>query len=112
MINPKYYEDTPFYVEEDNFAPGKYRIKQNRKVECKLAEGVGPGFYDICQARILGLDYPNYISFCERNYDGAANQVKSAAGEYISPVIRFNNKTLAESLCLLLNKRWKELFQE
>lgn len=48
MINPKYYESEPFYVCEDDFAPGKFRIHQNHKVECKLAEGCGPGFYDIC----------------------------------------------------------------
>ena len=108
-VNPKYFEDEPFYVSEDEFASGKFRIHQNKKVECKLAEGCGPGFYDMCQARILGLPYDKYIKFCELNYDGHANLTK---GGFISPVIRFNNETLALSLCMLLNKRWKELFKE
>lgn len=109
MINPKYYESEPFYVCEDDFAPGKFRIHQNHKVECKLAEGSGPGFYDICQARILGLSYDKYIRFCEQNYDGHVNISKYG---FTSPVIRFENETLALSLCMLLNKRWKELFKE
>ena len=109
MIDSKYYEKEPFFVTDDEFAPGCYRIKQNHKVECMLAQGVGPGFYDICQARILGLPYDQYITFCAQNYGGRANKTKNG---FISPVIRFGDKALAESLCLLLNKRWKEIFKD
>ena len=109
MVSPKYYEDVTFYVKEDEFFSGNYVIEQNRKMECMLAEKCGPGFYNICQARILGLSYDKYVKFCEKNYDGFVNKLN---GIKFSPKIRFRNKTLAESLCLLLNKRWEELQKE
>ena len=94
MIDPKYYGNEPFYVCKDEFASGKFRIKESIVVEKKLDPNGELGFMDIAQARILGLD-------------GRANQSKHG---WISPVIRFENETLANSLCLLLNKRWGELF--
>ena len=65
MVSPKYYEDITFYVKEDEFFSGNYVIEQNRKMECMLAEKCGPGFYNICQARILGVSYDQYVKFCE-----------------------------------------------
>ena len=74
-----------------------------------LAGKCGPGFYNIFQARILELPYDKYVIFCEKNYDGFVNKLN---GVKFSTKIRFRNKTLAESLCLLLNKRWEELQKE
>ena len=54
------------------------------------------------------MSYPAYINFCEKNYGGHVNKSKHG---WVSPVIRFENETLANSLCLLLNKRWGELFE-
>ena len=108
MVNPKYYEKEPFYVCPDDFASGKFRIKESVIAEKKLIHGEESGFTNIAQARILGMSYPAYINFCEKNYGGHVN--KSEHG-WVSPVIRFENETLANSLCLLLNKRWGELFE-
>lgn len=107
MIDPKYYGDKPFYVCKDEFAPGKFRIKESVIAEKKLDPNGDLGFMDVAQARVLGLDYPVYMKFCEKNYGGRANESKHG---WTSPVIRFENETLANSLCLLLNKRWGELF--
>ena len=100
MENNKIY----FYVAPDEFAINCYRICESEDVKKVIGQN---GFTNICQARILGLNYPDYIKFCEKNYGGYASKSKNG---FISPVIRFNNKILAESLCLLLNKRWGEKF--
>lgn len=100
MENNKIY----FYVAPDEFAINCYRICESEDIKKVIGQN---GFTNICQARILGLNYPDYIKFCEKNYGGYASKSKNG---FISPVIRFNNKTLAESLCLLLNKRWSEKF--
>ena len=83
MIDPKYYGDKPFYVCKDEFASGKFRIKESVIAEKKLDPNGDLGFMDVA---------------------------KSKCG-WVSPVIRFENETLANSLCLLLNKRWGELFE-
>lgn len=36
MIDPKYYGDKPFYVCKDEFASGKFRIKESVVAEKKL----------------------------------------------------------------------------
>lgn len=93
-----------FYVAPDSFTADTYRICESEDVKKVIGQN---GFTDICQARILGLSYPDYIEFCKKNYGGNVNESKYG---FISPVIRFSNKALAESLCLLLNKRWGEKF--
>lgn len=102
MENNKIY----FYVAPDKFMVGAYRICESEDVKKVIGQN---GFTGICQARILGLSYPDYIEFCKKNYGGSVNESKYG---FVSPVIRFSNKTLAESLCLLLNKRWGEKFNE
>ena len=61
MIDPKYYGDEPFYVCKDEFAPGKFRIKESVIAEKKLDPNGDLGFMDVAQARVLGLDYPVYM---------------------------------------------------
>ena len=58
MIDPKYYGDKPFYVCKDEFASGKFRIKESVIAEKKLDPNGDLGFMDVAQARVLGLDYP------------------------------------------------------
>lgn len=94
----------PFYVAPDKFMADSYRIHESENVKKIIGQS---GFTNICQARILGLSYTDYIEFCEKNYGGYVNESKYG---YTSPVIRFKNETLAKSLCLLLNKRWGEMF--
>ena len=60
MIDPKYYGDKPFYVCKDEFASGKFRIKESVIAEKKLDPNGDLGFMDVAQARVLGFDYPVY----------------------------------------------------
>lgn len=107
MIDERYYGPDAFYVCKDEFAHGKFRIKESVIAQNKIDKDGEGGFYDIAQARVLGLSFPEYIKFCNKNYAGKVNH--SLHG-WVSPVIRFENETLAKSLCLLLNQRWVKLF--
>lgn len=95
-------DNPPFEVMPDKIVIGGWRIQETTEARQKLGL---EGFPDIMQARVLGLDFPTYIKFCA-NYNGIAKTTKHGAQ---SPVIRFPDKVLADSLCLLLNKRWSEL---
>ena len=58
------------------------------------------GSYNVFPARLLGLEYADYLRFARDKYNG-----KLYGKNHKYPTIRFNSRAECNSLCQFLNKR-------
>ena len=66
-------------------------------------KGVAQGSYNVLQARLLGLSYPDYLQFCRANYNGILR------GREGYSYCLYKEKSDCQKVCQLINKEWNKV---
>ena len=91
--------DTPFYVDENPYKEGYYRVGVGTPVCNQI--GYTNGSYNVILARLFGLSYPDFLRFVRKRYN--ATLYKSSP-KMIG--VCFKNRADAERLKEELTHRW------
>ena len=92
-----------FFIEESPYHNGYYSLRLDFD---KIGFGELKGSANVFPARLLGLQYADYLRFCRDNYNAT---LFGKGRKY--PVPLFKDKSKGNSLCTMLNKEFEKFFE-